>query len=75
VNLRHETARAVRRLRRSAGRPNLTHARYPGLQRFRGPDPGKPVRVARPTHRLPCDHRRRQDVQFRQETRVRLEPE
>jgi len=75
VNLRHETARAVRSLRRSAGRPNPARARRPGLERVRGPGPGESVRVARPAHRFPRHHRRRQDVQFRQETRVRPEPE
>jgi len=75
VNLRHETARAVRRRRRSAGRPNLTHAWCLGLQGDRGPGPGESVRVARSTHRFPRHHRRRQDVQFRQEARVRPEPE
>jgi len=75
VNLRHETARAVRRLRRSAGRPNPARARRPGLEQGRGPGPREPVRAARPAHRFPRHHHRRQDVQFRQETRVRSEPE
>jgi len=75
VNLRHETARAVRHRRRSAGRPNPADVRRPGLEPGRSPSPGEPVRVARPAHRFPRHHRRRQDVQFRQETRVRPEPE
>lgn len=79
---RHETVRRAvvshRHRRPAAGRPN--NVAVAGRARLRThddrcPGPGQSVRAARPAHRLSRHNRRRQDVQLRQETGVRPQPE
>lgn len=74
MNLRHETARTVRHDRRSYGRASAPVAGSFGRPRG-GPGPGEPVRAAGPADRFSRHNNSRQNVQLRQETGVRPEPE
>lgn len=79
MNLRHETLGAVRHRRRPTGCPNAADAGHPAghvpHQQGPGTGPGESVRDPGPAHRISRHHHGREDVEFRQETSVRPEPE